>query len=201
MKSPIINATAKTLGGILSAASWMFYMFLYVFFKAKGVFGGNDQIEILTYCLFLMIPLVTILTLVQLGLVENIDTRNKKQRMLMSAVFILSNSILMFIAFYKGYFDLGKLLIVFLLPAIVVGVVNKFWLMSIHTASTAISVTTMAYLSGYPYYLLYACVFLVAWSRVYERKHTIAQVLAGGLFGILVSFIILNLFFQRNYFA
>jgi membrane-associated phospholipid phosphatase len=202
MKSQkVIEIFAKTIGGVLSAASWVFYMFMYIFFKGSIVFKGDLQMELYTYVLFLAFPLVAILSLSQLGLIENIDTRNKKQRMLMSAVFVLSSAVLLFIAYAKGFEDLGKLIIVFLLPAIVIGLVNKYWLMSMHTASNAISVTTMAYLSGISYYPLYICVFLVAWSRVYEGKHTIAQVLAGGIFGILVSLIILNLFFPLNYLA
>jgi membrane-associated phospholipid phosphatase len=72
---------------------------------------------------------------------------------------------------------------------LVIFIINLRWKISGHSMGVAVPTTTLAFVFG-PWGLL--CGLLlppVMWSRVYLRKHTVAQVLAGAL----VSFALMGL--------
>ncbi|AJT41169.1 hypothetical protein [Psychromicrobium lacuslunae] len=73
------------------------------------------------------------------------------------------------------------------LGMIVVGVVNVFWKLSVHTAVAAFFVLGMADVLGLWWYLSVVVVLAVAWSRVVLKDHTVAQVCAGALAGAAVG--------------
>lgn len=67
-------------------------------------------------------------------------------------------------------------------------VVTIAWKISMHTA-TASALSTLAVLFlGLNYLWLFLVVLLIAWARVYLGEHTKAQVAAGALVGLLVTY-------------
>ena len=67
--------------------------------------------------------------------------------------------------------------------------INLSWKISIHTMGVAGPTVALTYLFGLPGLLFGLLITLVMWSRVELKKHTISQVLAGGIVGIILTYI------------
>lgn len=63
--------------------------------------------------------------------------------------------------------------------------VTLYWKISVHAAGAAGVATLVTALVGVPA-VVFLPVLLVAWSRLYLRRHTLSQVVAGGLLGAVV---------------
>ncbi len=63
--------------------------------------------------------------------------------------------------------------------------ITLFWKISIHTAAISGVITFATILFGSTALLFTPLVPLVAWARVYLRRHTLPQTVAGGLLGYL----------------
>ncbi len=67
--------------------------------------------------------------------------------------------------------------------------INLSWKISIHTMGVAGPAVVLTYLFGILGLLFGLLIPLVMWSRVELKKHTISQVLAGGLAGIVLTYV------------
>jgi membrane-associated phospholipid phosphatase len=65
--------------------------------------------------------------------------------------------------------------------------VNLRWKISIHTMGIAGPTTVLIFVFGYWGALLALLLPPVIWSRVYLKKHTVAQALAGAAVGFLLT--------------
>jgi membrane-associated phospholipid phosphatase len=198
-KNKILLNLSRAVSAIFSAVSSALFGVAYVLFAGERLFLGDKLIMFFTFLFFLLIPILSIQVFLSLKLISDLDTRNKKERILMLTIFLLSNLILLALSFFLGYFDLFKLLILTLLPFVLLTVINKFWIISIHTSSVGVLATIATYLSGISYSFLFLIVLLVAVARVYEGKHTVLQVVGGGALGILVTLLLLLVFFPVLY--
>ena len=76
----------------------------------------------------------------------------------------------------------------------ILGVINDFWKISIHAASIAAAAVIVALVFGPRFaLLLLPLVIAVTWLRLYLRRHTVAQVVAGLIVGIITP-LVLTLF-------
>lgn len=70
--------------------------------------------------------------------------------------------------------------------AIVVVLISHFWKISLHSMGMAGPATALIYVFGIPGIVFSLIVPPVMWSRVYLKKHTISQVIAGACLGFLL---------------
>jgi membrane-associated phospholipid phosphatase len=82
-----------------------------------------------------------------------------------------------------GYFA-GTLLLFF---------INLYWKISIHTMGIAGPTTVCVFVFGYWGALLGLLLPPVIWSRVYLKKHTVAQTIAGAVLGFVLTAVMLSL--------
>ena len=70
------------------------------------------------------------------------------------------------------------------------GVINDFWKISIHATSIAAAAVIIVLVYG-PIYglLLVPIVVLVSWLRLFLRRHTLAQVVAGLGLGVITPLV------------
>jgi membrane-associated phospholipid phosphatase len=94
-----------------------------------------------------------------------------------TAVLLIIRAPLLSTAVMFGYF--AGTLFIFL--------VNLRWKISIHTMGIAGPTTVLVYVFGYWGALLGLLLPPVIWSRVYLKKHTLAQALAGAVVGFLLT--------------
>jgi membrane-associated phospholipid phosphatase len=75
----------------------------------------------------------------------------------------------------------------------VLGLINVWWQISIHGAAIVGAVTISGVVFGLPVALYFSpLVLLVGWARLYLRRHTVRQVLAGALLGALVALLVFS---------
>ncbi|BCT77951.1 hypothetical protein SCMU_37930 [Sinomonas cyclohexanicum] len=76
----------------------------------------------------------------------------------------------------------------------VLAVVSLWWKISGHAAAVSSAAVTMLFLFGVQWWPLLLVVPAVGWARVVLRAHTLAQVIAGTIFGPLVIVALWQLF-------
>ncbi|WP_426990588.1 phosphatase PAP2 family protein [Pseudarthrobacter sp. Y6] len=134
-----------------------------------------------------VLPLVALLVLVRLGRVTDHHVSNRKQRapvLLMALGSVVAGLVVLQAAGAPRSVMVMVLAIV--AGIIVLAAVSPFWKMSGHAAAVS-SVAVISVLMMGPVWLpLVLLIPAVGWSRVVLRAHTVAQVVAGSLFGGLV---------------
>jgi membrane-associated phospholipid phosphatase len=91
--------------------------------------------------------------------------------------------------YFKGiFFPLSALALGIMIGLVLLEIINFYIKASIHVAVVCSFVITMGLLYGGMVFLL-LCVMapLVAWSRLFLKKHTAIEVIAGTLFGSFVT--------------
>lgn len=77
---------------------------------------------------------------------------------------------------------------------IIIIFVTVFWKISLHALAFSSTITLLAYL--YSYYAIFLYVFLVpiGWARIYRKRHTLLQVVAGSVVGVVTALAVFMLF-------
>ncbi len=140
-------------------------------------------------CLFIFI---------RLGLINSPDIPDRKQRSLplIVAAIVLFTGFLA-LSFAQAPKLMQGLMLCYATETLIVATISYWWKISIHTASMACSLVALTYRFGaivLPFYLL---LLIVGEARIVLKRHTIAQVIAGALLGIILSAIQLLSFFPR----
>jgi membrane-associated phospholipid phosphatase len=90
---------------------------------------------------------------------------------------------------------LTGLMICYCSNTIIVLVINLWWKISVHTMGIAGPMAAVIFAVGLPGLLFLGLLLPVAWSRVYLRRHTLYQVIAGAVLGFVLTGI--QLFLMR----
>lgn len=82
--------------------------------------------------------------------------------------------------------------VVLLANEIILGTINFWTKVSIHTATATFTSLTLGYLMGPVWYAMLFLVPLIAWARVRRKRHTIRQVAGGAIFAALITAAVLG---------
>lgn len=97
---------------------------------------------------------------------------------------------LLFVIFLKGPKELIIAIAGFLLSIFIFSLVHKKLKASFHVATVTAFVLAMTILYGGFFIFGIAVIPLIAWSRIKTKHHTLLEVIAGGLVGAFVVFVI-----------
>lgn len=163
--------------------------FMVTYFGTKNVFLSFEWMVVsLAFILILMAPLVFF---VKKGQFANLDVSVQQQRPLLffiEFVFALVYfSVLYFFHAPKELF-IGIITIFALLA--VFGIVNKFIKASGHIGMLAAIITLFVFKGGPIFLLGFVLVPIMAWSRLKLKRHSLNEVIAGLIVGILVATLI-----------
>ncbi len=110
-----------------------------------------------------------------------------------NAPYLLSLGLLVLTYFFLWLLKAPTLLMAATLASIgntlFIFIVNMFWKMSAHMMGAAAPLVAFSFLFGkwvLPFYLLLVA---IGWSRVQLKAHTVSQVVAGGLAGLVLTYI------------
>ncbi len=186
-----INFSALKIARIISYLFIPPVMNLLTFLYLSGFSEGKTKITIiLLSALFgVIIPIIFFIIMRRKGKIDDDDAKIKEQRSVpyLFGIFLIVIAIILSINF-----KLPEIIVVvwiaYLLNSVILLTVNKIWKMSAHALGTAIPVGVVLHFS-----IEMTCVFLLillitSWSRLKLKVHTPAQVLAGALTGITVTF-------------
>ena len=82
---------------------------------------------------------------------------------------------------------LTGLMICYCTNTIIVLVINLWWKISVHAMGIAGPMAAVLFAVGLPALLLLGFLLPVMWSRVYLRRHTLCQVIAGAVLGFILT--------------
>jgi membrane-associated phospholipid phosphatase len=92
-----------------------------------------------------------------------------------------------------GSKNLESVLLITVISGIILMVITFWWKISMHASSLSGAITVLSMLYGKVMLPAFFLIILVSWSRVVLRRHTIAQVTAGTLMSIALSWCLLTL--------
>jgi membrane-associated phospholipid phosphatase len=134
-----------------------------------------------------VLPLILLLVLVRLGKVTDHHVSDRKQRapvLLMALGSILAGLLVLEAAGAPR--SVVAMVLAVVGGVVVLAAVSPFWKMSGHAAAISCSTVIAVLMLGAAWAPLLLLVPAVGWSRVVLRAHTVAQVVAGSLFGGVV---------------
>jgi membrane-associated phospholipid phosphatase len=185
---------ARHVSNILAPATISLpFILLVAFYQAQ------DKLSALIYaCITLFFlsvgPLLYILIGVRLGKLSDIDVSRRTQRFGPFIFGIVSAMIgWLILTLTHGPRNLQTVMIITVFSGIMMMVITFWWKISMHASSLGGVATMLTVLYGAVMLPLFVLLVLVSWSRVVLRRHTVPQVIAGSLAGIVLSLIILKL--------
>lgn len=119
------------------------------------------------------------------GFFNNLDVSNRKQRVILYPFAILVVILFGFFVFLsKGPFSLIAASAIFIAALIVLDLINHKVKASVHVASATAFCTGIVYLYGMMFLPVFILVLIVGIARIVEKRHTVKEVIAGGLSGL-----------------
>jgi membrane-associated phospholipid phosphatase len=154
---------------------------------AEPGFPGTIGYGALAAMFVCVLPLIVLLVLVRLGKVTDHHVSDRKQRapVLLMALACIAVGLLVLAAAGAPQSVVAMVLAV-VGGVTVLAAVSPFWKMSGHAAAVSCAAVVSVLMLGAAWAPLLVLVPAVCWSRVVLRAHTVAQVVAGALFGGVV---------------
>ena len=155
----------------------------------------NWQIEkLLSWGLFLVVINSVLVAFIIWGMktrrFSNFDVSKRKQRFLLYQVVIILALAFYFIGKAIGVSEvILKSCMVFIIFLILLEVINTKVKSSVHIASITIVSVTLAFFYRGIFMVLPFCIPVLAWARIYEKRHTPKEVFAGFIVGLLILII------------
>jgi membrane-associated phospholipid phosphatase len=185
---------ARHVSNILAPATTSLpFILLVAFYRAQ------DKLSALIYaCITLFFlsvgPLLYIIICVRLGKLSDIDVSRRSQRVgpfIFGIVSVMIGCLVLTLT--NGPRILQTVMIITIFSGIIMMVITFWWKISMHASSLGGIATMLTVLYGAVMLPLFVLLVLVSWSRVVLRRHTVPQVIAGSLAGIVLSLVILKI--------
>ena len=161
----------------------IFLAFGYVFSRTLGLFWA-----ILTLLIVTGIPLAYLLVGKKRGWVSDMELSKREERPNFIFVSLSSDVLaLLILHFFGGPHLLTVIVLTYFCLAIVMFSISSFWKISMHMAGVGGFSTALVFVFGAPALWFFLSLLLVAWARLHRRKHTVPQLIAGALAGVLVT--------------
>jgi len=140
------------------------------------------------------IPLAYILIGMRMGWVSDLELSHREERPRFIVVSVSSDILALLILYLGGApHTIWQLALVYACLGITMFTISNFWKISLHMVSVGGFATLLVYVFGPSYWWFYLALPLVAWARLYRKKHTPAQLIAGAVGGILITGLVLFL--------
>jgi membrane-associated phospholipid phosphatase len=185
---------ARHVSNILAPATISLPFILLVAF-----YHAQNKLSALIYaCITLFFlsvgPLLYIIIGVRLGKLSDIDVSRRSQRFgpfIFGIVSVMLGWLILSLT--NGPRNLQTLMIITIFSGTIMMVITLWWKISMHASSLGGVATMLTVLYGALMLPLFVLLVLVSWSRVVLRRHTVPQVIAGSLAGIVLALVILKL--------
>ena len=140
-------------------------------------------------------PIIFVLFLLKTGRIKELHMSNTKERHWPYTIAVLCALLAWgIISYYDGPELLRCLALFNAVELAALGIINIYWLISMHSTGIMATFVIVGLVFGWGYSLIVLpFVLSVCWVRLYLKRHTLAQVLAGLVLGI-ASVLIINCF-------
>jgi membrane-associated phospholipid phosphatase len=132
-------------------------------------------------------PILFVLYWLKTGRISELHMSNTSERHLPYITAVVLAALTFGIFTWFGGPQLMRCLLIFnVIELTALGIINIWWLISIHATGVVAAWLITAFIFGWPASLIVVpFVISVAWVRLYLKRHTPWQVIAGGALGIL----------------
>jgi membrane-associated phospholipid phosphatase len=125
---------------------------------------------------------------------EMLELINREARLVPYILMILGAvGAIVVLNFYNAPKAVFVLTLVLLANEVVLGTINFWTKISIHTATATFTPIMLGYLVDPLWYIILLVVPLVAWARIYRKRHTTKQAIGGSLFAAIITSLVLVL--------
>jgi len=161
-----------------------------IFFFVGENFHWNSQ-KLFMWGMVILVVNILLILFIKWGMrtkhFSNFDVSKRRQRFLLYQVVIFLAAIFYLVGRFVGVSDtMLQFSLLFLIFIIILEIINTKIKASVHIASiTILSLAALEYYRGI-FVLLLILIPLLGWSRVYTKRHTVKEVIAGFLIGMLI---------------
>lgn len=150
-------------------------------------FPGTIWFGLLGAFFVCILPLAYVLVMVKLGRITDHHVSDRRQRPALLLMTLISvGAGLLVLQLLNGPASVSVMIISLIVGIAVLALVSAFWKMSGHASALAAAVVIAVLMFGPAWLPLLLLIPAVGWSRLVLRAHTLAQVVAGSLFGAVV---------------
>lgn len=149
----------------------------------------------LTFFAFaIIIPGFYILWLLEARKISDIHMAKLEERkipFLVGAISSIIGAVLLY--FFHAARPVFIISAIYAVNSLIIAIVTQFWKISVHTGTFASIATIAVIIFGVQFWWLYLFLVPLAWARIFRRRHTIWQTVAGAVvvsFSTLVVFLI-----------
>lgn len=192
---PFINVVATVISQVTQPPLVVGFFLVFLMF-----YFAPDFITGLLWCIIAAgligaTPTAFTFLAVKLGRIKDVLLTRRQDR---SGPFLVAalGAIITFIIFYRLTVPVEVLvfLITLILVLIVILIINLYWKISVHAATITVVTVAANIFADYRYWYLLLLIPVVCWSRVYRKRHTVAQVIVGALLNGIIVYVTFNLF-------
>ena len=132
-------------------------------------------------------PILFVVYLLRKGRISDLHMNTPQERRWPYLVSVLGAVVALFFILLLDGPDLLRCLAIFsFIELAALAAITNFWMISIHTTSISAALVIVGLVFGLlPALLILPLVILVSWVRLYLRRHTWTQVIAGLVLGVL----------------
>lgn len=161
-----------------------------IFLTFGWVEDGISGVEwaILTLIIVTGIPLAYLVIGRWRGWVTDMEMTQRSERPRFILISLSSDMIaILFLIAEHGPHLLLVIVLAYFCLAIAMLAISNFWKISLHMAGVGGFSIALLFVFGLPSIWAFSSLPLVAWSRLHRHKHTMAQLVAGAMIGVLVT--------------
>lgn len=165
----------------------LFVIIIFYQFESK-----QDQILALSvaFLFSFLLPILFFIWLRRKDLVADVDATNKEERTIPYLFGILLCIIALLISYYFWGFTLfSKIWLIYSVNTILLIAINKFWKISAHAIGMSAPIGALFFVFGQPSLIALVLLLYIGWTRLYLKKHTISQIIAGSIFGFFLTYL------------
>jgi len=139
---------------------------------------------------YVLLPAIYFVVRIRKGKVSDWDVTKREERRAIYQFSIVSHLVGVLAVASLEQFFLMKILLILWIVSVVFMVINMYWKISVHAGVNAFLMVLLNNFYGWKIFgWLMVVLLLVLWSRVYLRKHTTTQVMAGAI----IAFVLVEL--------
>ena len=143
----------------------------------------------ITFLLFgTVIPGIYVLWLIEIKKIQDIhiaDQNDRKMPFWIAGISAVVGTIILF--YLHAATPVIVMAVTYSANALLVALITQYWKISIHMALFASIATVAVILFGPIYSLLYIILIPLAWSRIFRKRHTLLQAVAGALLAFALT--------------
>lgn len=149
----------------------------------------------LAILLTLIIPIAVFVYFNKLGKVKDYDASVKEERTSLYLIGI-GLCIIGYVISYLLNFSAPFMLfwIIYVVNTILLILINRYWKISAHMIGVTVPMSIFFYYDSILFYIFIPILVILIWARLKLKMHTYAQIIAGILFGFLLTYFQLKLF-------